>query len=51
MQNKFFTAANADSKLRQFREAEKKAQNRQVMFIIAAVFTLLVLIFAYGLAL
>ena len=50
MQNRFFTAANADSKLRQFREREKKAQNRQLMFTLAAVFTLLALIFAYGLA-
>ena len=50
MPDKFHIAAQADSKLRKFREAETKAQTLQSIFAIAAGLALLAVIYASSLA-
>lgn len=46
MHDKFLTAAGADSKLRKLRDAEINAQKQKSIFVIAAGFVLLALIYA-----
>lgn len=45
MQDKFFTAADADSKLRKIRDAEIDAQKQKSLFAIIAGLLLLALIY------
>ena len=50
MHNKFLTAANADSKLRELRDANRIAQRRQSLFSIAIGLIILALIYANNFA-
>ena len=50
MYDKFFTAADADTKLRKLRDAEINAQKQKSIFTIAAGLLLLALIYASNFA-
>ena len=50
MHDKFFTAADADTKLRKLRDAEISAQKQKSIFAIAAGLLLLALIYASNFA-